>query len=198
MMTTPTGLRSARDSKRDQIVAAATEVLLTQGVEACTVRSIAATGDLSKSAIHYYFEDVNDIITLAFEGLMREFLGRIETAARAADGSFEAVWAAAGEYLRLGSDTPARHRVPMLAFDFHIASTRRGDNATMAWLADRFAQLLQELVAATGVAHAEAIADTLFSALIGTVVRAPLTARDTAEVLATISEAIGIPLTTAR
>lgn len=176
-------------------MAAAAEVLRTQGVEACTVRSIADAGDLSKSAIHYYFEDVNDIITLAFDGLMRQFLVRVEEAARKADDPFQAVWAAAGEYLRVGSDASDGHRVPMLAFDFHIASARRGDTTAMASLSDQFLELLRELIARTEIPRAEAVADTLFSALIGTVVRAPLAARETEEVLRTISEAIGVPLT---
>jgi AcrR family transcriptional regulator len=191
----PSVTTSARDSKREQIVAAAAAVLLTQGVEACTVRSIAATGDVSKSAIHYYFEDVNDIITLAFEGLMRQFLERVEKAARKAADPYAAVWAAAAEYLRVGADAPGGDRVPMLAFDFHIASTRRGDNHTMVALSDQFVQLLRDLVARTGEARADAVADTLFSALIGTVVRAPLGERDLPEVLRLISEAIGLPLT---
>lgn len=82
----------------------------------------------------------------------------------------------------------------MLAFDFHIASIRRGDNDAMIVLANQFVQLLRDLVARTGVARADVGADTLFCALIGSVVRAPLGNRDLPEVLRLISEAIGLPL----
>jgi DNA-binding transcriptional regulator YbjK len=185
---------AARDSKREQIVAAAAEVLLTQGVEACTVRSIAATGAVSKSQIHYYFDDVNDIITLAFESLMNQFVSRVEHAAYAVDDPYAAVWAAAAEYLRVGADVPGGQRVPMLSFEYQIVSTRRGDNSTLTRLAEQFVALLEGLVEKTGVSHPAAVADTLFSALIGSVVRAPLTERDVSEVLATISTTIGLPL----
>lgn len=52
-------------AKRDEIVAAAVEVLLREGVHGCTVRSIAAAAAVSKGAVHYYFRDVDEIIDLA-------------------------------------------------------------------------------------------------------------------------------------
>ncbi|MCL4422458.1 MAG: TetR/AcrR family transcriptional regulator [Actinobacteria bacterium] len=54
-----------QQAKRDEIVDAAVEVLLHEGVHGCTVRSIAATAGVSKGAVHYYFSDVEDIIDQA-------------------------------------------------------------------------------------------------------------------------------------
>ncbi|MHB8671618.1 MAG: TetR/AcrR family transcriptional regulator, partial [Acidimicrobiales bacterium] len=52
-------------AKRDEIVSAAVEVLLRDGVHGCTVRSIAASAGVSKGSVHYYFGDVDEIVDLA-------------------------------------------------------------------------------------------------------------------------------------
>lgn len=188
-----TQARSVRETRKEAIIAAAAEVLRTQGVAACTVRSVAEAGNVSKSAIHYYFTEITDIVDLAFERLLDQFIARVERAADGVDDPFEAVWAAASEYVRTGSDEPGSGRAPMLAFDYHVESTRRGDNTAMTGLAQRFAALLERLVAATGVPEPGAVADTLFSALVGTVVRGPLTSRGTEDTLESLSRALRLP-----
>ena len=188
-----TRARGARETRKEAIITAAAEVLRTEGVAACTVRNIAEAGNVSKSAIHYYFTEITDIVDLAFERLLDQFILRVERAAEGVEDPFEAVWAAAAEYLRTGSDGPESSRAPMLAFDYHVQATRRGDNLPMSALAERFSGLLGRLVAATGVPDAEAVADTLFSALIGTIVRAPLTTQGTEDALDTLSRALHLP-----
>jgi AcrR family transcriptional regulator len=185
--------RSIRESRKEAIISAAAEVLRTQGVAACTVRNIADVGNVSKSAIHYYFDEIDDIVDLAFERLLVQFIDRIERAASECDDPFEAVWAAAAEYLRTGSDGPDSDRAPMLAFDYHVAATRRGNNGPMIAISEQFALLLQRLVRETGVPDGPAIADTLFSALVGSVVRTPLETRDPGAVLDGLSRALHLP-----
>ena len=53
--------------KRQQIVEAARRVLAEQGLAACSVRAIADASPLTKSAIHYYFADINELVD---EGLI--------------------------------------------------------------------------------------------------------------------------------
>lgn len=52
-------------AKRDEIVSAAVDVLLRDGVQGCTVRAIAAAASVSNGAVHYYFHDVEEIVDLA-------------------------------------------------------------------------------------------------------------------------------------
>lgn len=54
-----------QDHKRAQIIAAARDVLARDGLAGCTTRSVADASPLTKSAIHYYFSDINDIIDAA-------------------------------------------------------------------------------------------------------------------------------------
>jgi DNA-binding transcriptional regulator YbjK len=54
-----------RRAKRGQIIDAAKEILASEGLAACTARAVADAGPLTKSAIHYYFSDINEIVDLA-------------------------------------------------------------------------------------------------------------------------------------
>ena len=58
---------TAADLKRAQIVEAARVVLARDGLGGCTARAVADAGPLTKSAIHYYFHDVDEIVDKAME-----------------------------------------------------------------------------------------------------------------------------------
>ncbi len=179
------------EARREELIRAATDVLRRGGVGACSARSIAGASPLTKSALHYYFDDVEQIVDIAFRRLMEEFLSRIEAAAAAEPDPVAALWAAAGTYLRLGSDRPPR--VSMLWFEMQVAASRRGDVALMAELTDRALATFGRLVSAVDVAEPEAVASTLFSALVGSVVRNSMIARPTDDVLAELARACGLP-----
>lgn len=182
---------TSRSAKRDQLVRAAADVLLTEGVAGCTVRAIADRSGLSKSAIHYYFEEVNDLVELAWELLMGEFIHRMEAAAEAAgDDPGQRLWAAAEIYVRVGSGHD--RRIPMMAFDFLIVSRRRGDTRAAAVVMERITELFGKLLAATSHPDPWAVTPVLMSALIGTVVRAEIGPLDTRSELAAIARAIGL------
>src|SRR5882757_3044713 len=76
-------IEANRRGKREQIIDAAKQVLARDGLAACTARSVAEASPLSKSAVHYYFDDIHQIVDLA----MREHVTAMVTGLRhAADG----------------------------------------------------------------------------------------------------------------
>jgi AcrR family transcriptional regulator len=187
------GARPTADERRDAIVDAAAEVLRTQGVAACTARSIAAASPLTKSAIHYYFSDVDEIVDAAFRRLMEAYLARIERAAADAAAPL-AWWQAAHAYLTYGVDRGDRSdRVPLLWFDYQVTRARHGRTGTSAELTDRTVALFHRLVADAGVDDAAARAEALFSALVGQIVRASMHAVDVDAVLGELATALGLP-----
>ena len=174
-------------------MAAAADVLRSEGVAACTARAIAEASPLTKSALHYYFDDTDEIVDLAFRRLMEQYLARIEKAAADADGPVAALWAATEAYLRFGADRPTG-RAPMLWFEYRVASARRGDSRTVNELSDRAAAVFQRLVEATGVAGPTARGAALFAALGGSLARDQL--RDDADrraLLDQLAEALDLP-----
>lgn len=81
-------------------------VLRRGGLGACTAPAIADASPLTKSALHYYFADTDEIVDVAFRRLMEQFLERVQDAAAAAPDPLSTLWAATETYLRLGSGPP--------------------------------------------------------------------------------------------
>jgi AcrR family transcriptional regulator len=138
--------------KRRQIIEAARQVLATQGLAGCTAREIAAAGPLTKSAIHYYFADMDVLIDLA----MAEHVAAFEAQIRAAGDSAEAdgtpaerFWVTVDAYLVLFRDRP---NVAHLWFEYWIDSARKKRTGAISQMHDRVAGLFADLLRATGVA----------------------------------------------
>jgi AcrR family transcriptional regulator len=183
-----------RTARREDLVEAAMHVLRTQGLAACTARAIAEASPLTKSALHYYFEDVEEIVDVAFRRLMGELLDQVEAAAAAEADPVASLWAAVGTHLRLGADRPeCGEQLSFLWFEMQVAASRRGDTSTVAALTERSLEIFTGLVRATGVDHADALASTLLSALIGSVVRLDMHPRPVAELIDELAGTLALP-----
>jgi AcrR family transcriptional regulator len=183
-----------RTARREDLVEAAMHVLRTQGLAACTARAIAEASPLTKSALHYYFEDVDEIVDVAFRRLIGEFLDQVEAAASGERDPVAALWAAIETHLRLGSDRPEHgEQLLFLWFEMQVASCRRGDTTTVAALTDRALGTFTRLVTAAGAGHPEAVASSLLSALIGSVVRLNMTSRPIPELLDELAGTLALP-----
>ncbi len=191
-MTEPEALSPNHEAKRQALVDGAIHVLWHEGVEACTARAIADASPLTKSALHYYFDDVGEILDLAFRHLMDEYMSRIEKAAVDAPDPVTALWGAIEQYLTHGAERPGR--APLLWFDYHVHSLRRGETATAAELTARTQAFFQGLTVATGVENGRARGRILFSALIGQVVVGSLEPREAAADIADLAASLGLPV----
>lgn len=167
-------------------------VLRTGGIEACTARAIADASPLTKSALHYYFVDTNEIVDVAFRRLMEQFLERVQDAAAAAGDPLGALWAATETYLRLGMDRP--DRVSMFWFEMQVTALREHRAGTVTELTVRGERFFANLVTATGVPHADAVASVWFAALVGFVARQAMQPRPLATIIEELSTAFAVPL----
>ena len=178
-------------AKREALIKAAIEVLRTRGLAGCTSRAIAAASPLAKSALHYYFKDTEEIVDIAFERLMLQFIERIEAAARAAPDPQAALIAATSTYLHLGSTQHAT-QLPMLWFEVQLAASRCGDTAALQRLTERFLAFLTDRIAATGREDARPLARVLLSSLIGILIRDAMAALDLDDALAETLTALNL------
>ncbi|MCP3856698.1 MAG: TetR family transcriptional regulator [Actinomycetia bacterium] len=190
-MTEPAAFSANHAAKRQALVDAAIHVLWHDGVEACTARAIADASPLTKSALHYYFDDVDEILDLAFRHLMDEYISRFQKAAIDAPDPVTALWGAVEQYVAHGAERPGR--APLLWFDYHVHSLRRGETATAAELTLRTQRFFEELVEATGVANGTERGRVLFAALIGQVVVGSLEPRDLDASVAELGASLGLP-----
>src|SRR4051794_741685 len=60
---------------REKIISAAADLIAEQGLAACTIRAVADRSGLTKSTVHYYFDDSNELIDLSVNEIF-ERMGR--------------------------------------------------------------------------------------------------------------------------
>jgi len=110
--------------KRELIVAATSDVLARDGLAACTARAVADASPLTKSAVHYYFRDVDEITDQAMSAISTpspwtRFAGR-PTPNRSPP---KRLWRVIDAYLATFADKP---HAALLWFEYWIALSRRG------------------------------------------------------------------------
>jgi AcrR family transcriptional regulator len=148
--------------KRAQIVEAAKEVLATQGLAACTVRAIADASPLTKSAIHYYFHDVDEIVD---EALSEHVDAMLVNLRRAAESAEDPLWGVVEAYLATFAEQP---HAAFLWFEYWVAASRRASLNAAAGMLDKVHDLLVEVLPGP---DADATARQILSWLLGTIVQ---------------------------
>jgi AcrR family transcriptional regulator len=145
--------------KQRQIIEAAKTVLATRGLAACTVREVAAAGPLTKSAIHYYFADMDVLIDRAMAEHVSALGGQLSQA-----GDF---WATVDAYLAAFRAQP---NVTRLWFEYWLDASRTDRRAAVAAMHDAIAAVFAERLTAAGVPAAKTAGRSVFTYLLGAVV----------------------------
>ncbi|MGF7235552.1 MAG: TetR/AcrR family transcriptional regulator [Frankia sp.] len=175
--------------KRQQIVNAARAVLADKGIAACTEREVAAASPLTKSAVHYYFADMNDLIDQAMAGHVDAFVADLRAAAtNAAPG--QTLWAVVDAYL---ATFRAQPRAALLWFEFWIHSSRTERLAAVATIEDSVINLLAEALGDLGRPPPQSrptVARAVYALLGGTIVEQSTRPAHPAEVRARIEALI--------
>ncbi|WP_116100844.1 TetR/AcrR family transcriptional regulator [Amycolatopsis thermalba] len=155
-------------AKQEQIVEAARRVLARDGLAGCTARAIADASPLTKSAIHYYFTDIDVLVDRAMAAHVTAFLDELrEVAERHADPR-EKLWAVLESYL----DSFAKEtESAFLWFEYWIAVSRADHPEAIEAMLRSVTELLTELLAGVGVIDPRARARALMSYLLGAVVQ---------------------------
>ncbi len=165
------GAESPRQlEKREALVDAAAQVLRREGLAGCTARAISDASPLTKSALHYYFDHVDEIIELAFERVIEAGLARVEGAAEAHDDPLDALWAAARAFLGLGGDRVGQVVMLWVEAQAEAARTQRFQRVRRD-LAARGRELFVRLARRLRWEEPERRASVFHSALTGAVMR---------------------------
>src|SRR3954465_1737452 len=64
-----------QQAARERIIAAAADLIAEHGLSACTIRGVADHSGLTKSTVHYYFDDSNELIDLSVNEIFQR-MGR--------------------------------------------------------------------------------------------------------------------------
>jgi AcrR family transcriptional regulator len=161
--------------KQRQIIEAAMRVLADQGLAACTVREVAAAGPLTKSAIHYYFADMDVLIDRAMAAHVASFEANLRDAAAASPDPAASFWNIVDYYIAAFRDRP---HVARLWLEYWADTSRKGRASMIAELDGRIIELLASHLRAAGVPRAADTAHGVFLILAGTILDQPTPAAD--------------------
>ncbi|WP_309240933.1 TetR family transcriptional regulator [Nocardia sp. BSTN01] len=168
MTTTRPVIEANRRGKREQIVDAAKQVLARDGLAACTARTVAEASPLSKSAVHYYFDDIHQLVDQAMREHVAAMVAALRRAADAETDAAEKVWAVVDAYLRMFAEQP---NAAFLWFEYWIDTGRRHSSGAVGATLSDMHTLLSEVIAELPVEDSAATARTVLSWLLGTVVQ---------------------------
>ncbi|MFY9931027.1 MAG: TetR/AcrR family transcriptional regulator [Streptosporangiaceae bacterium] len=160
--------------KQQQIIDAARDVLAREGLAGCTARSVADASPLTKSAVHYYFRDIDEIIDQAMAAHLEAMLGSLRQVAAGEPDPVRRLWSVVDAYLDTFAGNPHAAR---LWFEYWISLSRRAASGPVAGNLDRVRDLLRELLDGAGHPRPEAAADTIVSWLLGAVVQESVASR---------------------
>ncbi len=88
-----------RADRRERILDAAREVLVTRGLDGFTAAAVAEAADCSKPSLFYYFDSVEEIVAALAEQLFRREADALAAAVEAADTGIEALCALVRAYV---------------------------------------------------------------------------------------------------
>jgi AcrR family transcriptional regulator len=154
-------------SKRQQIIEAAQRVLAQEGLAGASVRAIADSSPLTKSAIHYYFADMDELVDVAMSQHIEAFVARIRAAAGRETVPVERFWAAVKDYLDIFEENAG---AALLWFDYWIDATRKGRPEPIDRMNRDVLAVFTGLLDAIPVPQAAARAEAVFAGLLGLVV----------------------------
>ncbi len=154
--------------KQEQIVEAARVVLARDGLAGCTVRAIADAGPLTKSAIHYYFADIDVLIDRAMAAHINAFAAGLREVAAEHEDPRERLFAVLEEYLSVFS---ANANAAFLWFEYWVAAGRAQHPQAIDAMLTSVTELLAELLGPLDVDDPRARARALLSYLLGTIVQ---------------------------
>lgn len=155
-------------AKQEQIVAAARKVLARDGLAGCTARAIADASPLTKSAIHYYFSDIDLLIDRAMAAHVNAFLDNLRAIADRHDDPERRFWAVIQGYLGTFAENP---NAAFVWFEYWVA-VGRADHVHAAEVMLRSStELLTDLLADLDVDDPRAKARALQSYLLGAIVQ---------------------------
>ncbi len=154
--------------KRRQIVEAARAVLARDGVSGATARAVADASPLTKSAIHYYFADMDQLVDEAMAGHIAGFLDELRGVGDPADDPVERFWAVVERYLGIFERMPGAAR---LWYGYWLDAVARDRPDPIARLHREVVALLVDLLTVAGGPEPGTRADALLSYLLGTVMR---------------------------
>ena len=152
-----------RDEKRSVLISAAGRVLIREGLGACSARGVAREAGVSKSILHYYFEDMDELVHLGIAAATDQLFDSVRDS-RGGD-PLTSFWTALDLYIM-----PFQTQV-VLWLDYWLYCVRSDNLGPIREIQSALQQLLIELLEPLDIPHIDERAHSLTSFALGTVMQ---------------------------
>jgi AcrR family transcriptional regulator len=157
-----------QQGKQRQIIEAARNVLARDGLAGCTARAVADASPLTKSAVHYYFRDIDEIVDQAMAAHLEALLQSLRETAERENDPARRLWRVVDAYLATFAGQPHAAR---LWFEYWIALSRRNASGPIRNDLAQVTALFQTLLGQAGHPEAAETAGLIVSWLLGAVIQ---------------------------
>jgi AcrR family transcriptional regulator len=182
-----------QQAARARIASAAARVVARSGIAGCTVRAVAEESGLTKSTVHYYLRDSNELIDLAVLGFLDALADHATGLIAAAPDGSEALCALVRIFT--AGESPATAMTdPTLWSDFATHAWRRGALDELALCLDTFSSLFEHALTLIGVDNVAWRARSIHLYLLGTLNRKLVAGVPTDEIAYAVSALAGVAL----
>ena len=176
--------------KREQIIDAAKAVLISGGLRSCTTREVADRSPLTRSAIHYYFDSIDEIVEAAMRSHLDDLISGLRAAGEGIEDPVERFWTVTRAYVEGFRDNEP---LALLWWDYSINCVQEGRLDRVRDTEEAIGEALTELLEGCGVENSEARSRALLAYMIGTTMRQIIHQTEFGPVEAELATLSGIP-----
>jgi AcrR family transcriptional regulator len=176
--------------KREQIIEAAKTVLIRDGLRSCTTREVAEESPLTRSAIHYYFDSIDEIVEAAMSSHLDDLISNLRAAGDGIDDPAERFWTVTQAYVEGFRDNEA---LTLLWWDYSIKCVQEGRRDRVRATEEAIGEVLTELLEDCGVDDSKARSRVLLAYMIGTTMRQIIHQTEFGPVEAELATLSGVP-----
>jgi AcrR family transcriptional regulator len=185
-----------QQAARSKIVGAAADLIARDGLAACTVRGVADEVGWTKSTVHYYFDDANELLDLAVYELLERLVVQLGEDVEAAPTAADALSYLARLFMGRGGS--GSWKDGMLWNEYTAHAWRRGAYDRIARGYDITSSVFELALSKARVDDAAERGRSVHFYLLGAVFRNMVQPIDPNEVAAAISALGGVPVDPAR
>src|SRR4051794_21820584 len=121
-----------QQAARERIIGAAADLIAEHGLAACTIRAVADRSGLTKSTVHYYFDDSNELIDLSVNDIFQRMGRHASNAVTEARDATDAVEFLVRLFMGRASAPPdVTFRESMLWPAYTVHAWKRGAKASI-------------------------------------------------------------------
>jgi AcrR family transcriptional regulator len=148
--TAPTSWTANQTASRRRIVESAADLIAREGLGSCTIRAVAIESGLTKSTVHYYFDDANELVDLAVNTLLHRLADQARAEIAGTRTATQAISYLVRLFMGRGGSPPFKDGMLWSEFVVH-AWTRRAVHPIVSGLESM--REVFELALRRGVAH---------------------------------------------